>query len=132
MSKRVRRQEESFQMAPMIDMVFLLLVFFMTVSTLAKEARPELELAYSETATVPEAAEPRAILTLVEDEGGVRFYWYNRPVDADELASLLAENAGREVLIRAPGELPWESLKQALTPLRGSGVSDATLATFEK
>jgi hypothetical protein len=36
------RTDEPFQMAPMIDMVFLLLVFFMTVSTLDEDARPEI------------------------------------------------------------------------------------------
>ena len=51
------RQEEPFQMAPMIDMVFLLLVFFMTVSTMAKDARPELDLPLSKTAEVVEAAQ---------------------------------------------------------------------------
>ncbi len=119
-------------MAPMIDMVFLLLVFFMTVSTLAKEARPELDLAYSETATVPEAADPRAILTVVSEAGGSRVYWYNRPVGADELESLLEENGGREVLVRAPADLPWGAFQEVLGPLRQSGVSDATFATFEK
>jgi biopolymer transport protein ExbD len=132
MAKRVRREEEAFQMAPMIDMVFLLLVFFMTVSTLAKEARPELELAYSQSATVPEATDPRAILTIVPGEGDFKTYWFNRQVNAKELEALLEENEGRDLLVRAPADLPWRVFAKVLQPLRRSGISEATFATFEK
>ena len=132
MAKRVRREDEAFQMAPMIDMVFLLLVFFMTVSTLAKEARPELELATSETARVPEAADPRAILTIVPGGDDYQAYWFNRAVDQEELQALLEENDGRPLLVRAPGDLHWSTFAEVLAPLRQSGVSEATFATFEK
>lgn len=119
-------------MAPMIDMVFLLLVFFMTVSTLAKEARPELDLATSQTASVPEAADPRAILTIVPNDEDYQVYWFNRAVDPDELQALLDENGGRALLVRAPADLHWSAFAEVLGPLRLSGISEATLATFEK
>ncbi|HBR92976.1 MAG TPA: biopolymer transporter ExbD, partial [Opitutae bacterium] len=46
--------EEDFPMTPMIDMVFLLLVFFMTVSTLAQADRAKkLDLPESAQSDVP-------------------------------------------------------------------------------
>jgi biopolymer transport protein ExbD len=59
----------------MIDMVFLLLVFFMTVSTMAKDARPEIDLPVSTTAAVPEAAPPRDIVSVKRGENGFIYHW---------------------------------------------------------
>ncbi|GAG34684.1 unnamed protein product [marine sediment metagenome] len=42
--------EVHFQMAPMIDVVFLLLIFFICVTTFKKADKVELALAYAETA----------------------------------------------------------------------------------
>lgn len=116
----------------MIDMVFLLLVFFMTVSTLAREARPEARLAVSSTARVPEAADPRSILTLLPEAERYQVFWYNRPVGRKELETLLKENDGRELVVRAPADLPWRELRELLGPLRESGLREATFATFEE
>ena len=53
--RRRNQEPEDFQMAPMIDMVFLLLVFFMTVASVAKSQRQvELDLPESEESKVPE------------------------------------------------------------------------------
>lgn len=122
-------------MAPMIDMVFLLLVFFMTVSTLAKEARPELELPLSEIAKVAEAAPPREIVTVIQDAGEVRHYWHNRPIQLDELSKRLSavvrESPGHEITVRGAPDLPWELLNEVLEACREAGVTEIIIATFE-
>jgi biopolymer transport protein ExbD len=136
MRRRKRCEEEAFQMAPMIDMVFLLLVFFMTVSTLAKAARPETELPVSGTARVPSEAPPREVLTLVPEAGGYRIFWHNRPVDAVELPRLLkpcAAAAGDgELLLRGPPELPWKALQPVVEQVRHAGIGEVVFATWEQ
>jgi len=133
--KRQRRQEEPFQMAPMIDMVFLLLVFFMTVSTLAKEARPELELPLSEYAEVAEAAPPREIITVMKVKDGVQIYWHNRPVELEDLKKRLADSAkeesAQEVTLRGSPDLPWEYLSEVFDSCREAGLTEIIIATFE-
>jgi biopolymer transport protein ExbD len=135
MRKRKRRAEEAFQMAPMIDMVFLLLVFFMTVSTLAKEARPDTRLPQSDTARVPAEAPPRDILTVIPDGDRYRIFWHNREVEARQLPEILAHSGAAtengELLLRGPPELPWEAWAPVLGSLREAGIADAILATFE-
>jgi biopolymer transport protein ExbD len=127
------RTEEAFQMAPMIDMVFLLLVFFMTVSTLAKDARPELELAVSTTAAVPEEAPPRDVVTVVRADGEFQFFWHNREVSAGELAGLLEKSAreGGQLLLRGSPDLPWEAWEEVMDACRSAGIDDIVFATFE-
>ncbi len=122
-------------MAPMIDMVFLLLVFFMTVSTLAREARPELDLALSRTARVPEEAPPRDILTVLRDDTGSRIYWRNRQVELDQLETLLRESARNpdsQLLLRGGPELPWSEWQRILALVREAGIRDLVFATFEE
>lgn len=122
-------------MAPMIDMVFLLLVFFMTVSTLAKDARPELDLAVSTTAAVPEAAPPRDVLSVILKETGFTWYWHNRQVGIDELESLLEKNVQTggtpELLLRGSPNLPWKAWKELLPLCREHGANDLIFSTFE-
>ena len=128
--RKPRRAEEAFQMAPMIDMVFLLLVFFMTVSTLAREARPEMELAISATATVPEAALPRGLVSVLGTEPPYQFYWQNRRVTPDELRSHLRKEKGQLLLRGEPG-LPWAAWQELLVLCREEGATDLIFATFE-
>jgi biopolymer transport protein ExbD len=133
--KRSRIAEVPFQMAPMIDMVFLLLVFFMTVSTLAKDARPELELPLSATARVPEATPPREILSVGAGPTGHRFYWGSQEVNEEDLPPLLKrsrEQGCGELLLRGGPELPWEAWQGILRHCRAAGFGDIVFATFEE
>jgi biopolymer transport protein ExbD len=120
-------------MAPMIDMVFLLLVFFMTVSTLAKDARPEIDLPLSTTAIVPEETPPRDIVTVTGSDSGPLLYWHNRQVALDDLAALLetAAEAGASLLLRGPPDLPWSAWEPVVSRCREAGHRDMEFATFE-
>jgi len=131
----MRRGEEPFQMAPMIDMVFLLLVFFMTVSTLAREGRPEVELPVSLTAAVPAEAPPREVITVFPDGEGYRLFWHNREVDRAGLKALLRQldpkQQSFQLLLRGPPDLPWEAWQEILSACREAGLGDIVFATFE-
>ncbi|MEX0325633.1 MAG: ExbD/TolR family protein [Puniceicoccaceae bacterium] len=123
-------------MAPMIDMVFLLLVFFMTVSTLAKDARPDIPLPESATAEVPEEVPPRDIITVLPKGGdGYQFHWHNRVATEAELAGLLKEaakeTAGQQLLLRGPPDLPWSAWKMIIELCREAGSADLVFATHE-
>lgn len=120
-------------MAPMIDMVFLLLVFFMTVSTLAKDARPEIELAESVTAAVPEAVPPRDVVTVIKEGGDYHYFWQTKPVTLEEVGTLLEESAdgGGQVLLRGASDLPWEAWQGMLQACRTAGTGDIIFATYE-
>ncbi len=132
--RRRNRTEESFQMAPMIDMVFLLLVFFMTVSTLAKDARPELELAYSRTARVPEAAPPKHIITAKREGEAFGYFYGNQKMELEQLQQVMLSKPPTDavqVVLRGEPDLPWEVLEGLVSICREAGVADVVLATFE-
>ena len=132
-----RREETPFQMAPMIDMVFLLLVFFMTVSTLARDARPEVALPDSSTARVPAEVPPREVISLFQDVGDdrVRYFLGSRALSVGELRKRVAslpDPASRTVLLRGSRQLPYHRWEPVLEACRSAGIGELHFATFEE
>ncbi len=120
-------------MAPMIDMVFLLLVFFMTVSTLAQaQQRVELDLPESEAAQVPEDLADRTPVSLQRDG---TLFWGTRPVERDELverlSSLRASEPALRVQVRADRATSFEHIRAALQACAEAGVYDVLYSTYE-
>jgi len=119
----------------MIDMVFLLLVFFMTVSTLAKDSRPELELAHSRTASIPESAPPKDIITITQENGDYTYFWRNQKMDRRKLHEQIRSrplDAGEQLVLRGGPDLPWVVWKGLISICREADIADVVFATFEE
>lgn len=120
-------------MAPMIDMVFLLLVFFMTVASVAKSQRlVDLELPESEESKVPEDASDRGILS-VDAEGN--FYIGDQPHTLEQIkAAITARIAAApttRVQIRADQNTEYESVRKLLKTAAEAGAYEIIYATYE-
>ncbi len=62
-----KEDEAKFEMAPMIDMVFLLLIFFMIASRLSVLQNIELEIPTAEKAVVPKERPERFVVNIDKD-----------------------------------------------------------------
>ncbi len=62
--------DDEINMAPMIDMVFLLLIFFMVASHLTALERIPVSLPVADKAKVPEEARDRQLITVLPDADG--------------------------------------------------------------
>lgn len=115
-------------LTPIIDVVFLLLMFFMLASTFSRYAHVELGLSGRvETAAVA-PAETRNILLSVRGNG--TFAVNGAAVAVDGLADALreaAENQDARVLIRPAEDAAAEALVRAVEQARASGVGPAVL-----
>jgi biopolymer transport protein ExbD len=103
-----RRDAPDINLTPLIDVVFLLLIFFMVSTTFDEDARLRLELPEAD-GEVP-AAEERRFLEVVVDVSG-RFYVDGDEVlggEASDLVSALGE-AIAEAADRALDETPGEA-----------------------
>lgn len=121
----------------MIDMVFLLLVFFMTVSTLAKDARPEMELAESDQAKVPSEAPVREIITVFHQGGDdLSYYVGHRPLPllalTDWLEEQLQTGAVASLVLRGDPDLPWSAWQPVWQVCQQGGLADVVFAAFEE
>ena len=120
-------------MTPMIDMVFLLLVFFMTVSTLAQSGRKlELDLAESTQSDIPEDLSGRGIISL--DAAGA-IYLGDQPQDLSQMQGViqesLAQNPDLRIQVRAVAQTPYESIKKLLRACAEVGAYEVIYATYQ-
>tara|TARA_R100000027_G_scaffold43940_2_gene33059 strand:- start:9075 stop:9506 length:432 start_codon:yes stop_codon:yes gene_type:complete len=127
------KEPEDFQMAPMIDMVFLLLVFFMTVSNLAQaEKRIKLDLPESNEADVPSELSDRKTVS-IDAEGTV--YWGAQPIELDQLATqlepLVAQTPDLRVQVRADRITEFSDIKEVLKSCAEAGAYNIIYSTYQ-
>lgn len=127
------RHAEDFQMAPMIDMVFLLLVFFMCVSSLAQADKSvQVDLPESTESKVPENLASRGIITIQEDGS---LHLGARPVDLEELPgeirSALREIPDLRIQVRADRSTTYGKIQQVLRVCAEAGVLDVIYSTHQ-
>lgn len=120
-------------MAPMIDMVFLLLVFFMCVSTLAQaEKSIPLELPESEESEVPDDLADRGIIS-VDAEGqpfiGTRAVTIEKI--GDVIGAGLQENPRLRIQVRADQEASYGDIKKVLKACAEAGAYEVIYATYQ-
>ncbi|MGE9290117.1 MAG: ExbD/TolR family protein [Puniceicoccales bacterium] len=133
---RMRKKQdepEAFQMAPMIDMVFLLLVFFMTVSNLAQaEKRIKLDLPESAEADVPKELSDR---TAVSIKANGKIYWGAREISPEDLPGrlepLVVATPDLRVQVRADQDTPFLEIKKVLQACAQAGAYNVIYSTYQ-
>jgi len=137
MKLKVPTQEDAaIDMAPMIDMVFLLLIFFMVASTVSELSKKQVEIPVASNAKVPEQIADRRMLSIQAD--GQVFAGLD-PVSLEQLEALLTADMERDaetgsetrVFIRADRELPFSVVREVMKVCARTGASDLIFATFE-
>lgn len=131
--RRIERPEEDFPMAPMIDMVFLLLVFFMCVSTLAQmDKSTPIDLPESERSRVSDDLHGRGILSL--DEEGV-IHIGSKKVSHKELPAYLRESLARDselkIQLRADRQTSYANIKKVLQICAEAGAYEIIYSTYQ-
>ena len=120
-------------MAPMIDMVFLLLVFFMCVSTLAQvDKNAPVVLPESERSRVPDDLDNRGIISL--DKDGIVYIGGQSVSENDLRARLresLAENPDLKIQLRADGQTSYADIKKILQICARAGAYKIIYSTYQ-
>ncbi len=132
--KHQRWETEEIPMAPMIDMVFLLLIFFMCVSTLSRTGRlAKLELPVSENSRVPGDLSGRGIIS-IDREGRIHTSAGTvSPREMDRaLRRALKQNPNLRVQIRADRRTPFGEIKKVLQVCSEAGAAEIIYATYAK
>ncbi|MBR0057362.1 MAG: biopolymer transporter ExbD [Kiritimatiellae bacterium] len=119
------REETKLQMSAMIDMVFLLIIFFMTASHMNAVRNEELDMPVASHANVPKERMERWTVNVAAD-GAVSSG--QTPVALDELrvmvAGRVAEDPGTKVYLRADRQTPHRAVRQVMNAMAESGVGD--------
>jgi biopolymer transport protein ExbD len=124
---KVDVDESGVDITPMIDVVFIMLIFFIVTATFIKEAGIDVDKPEAATAVVQEKA---SILVAIDAEDRV---WINRrQVDVRAVRSIIerlhAENPKGTVVIQADSNSRNEMLVKVMDASRRAGVYDIALA----
>ena len=127
------RRTASISMAPMIDMVFLLLVFFMTASAMSQAGNKlEVQLPSSLESEVPKDLSDRLIVSVAAD-GSV--YVGRSEIDDAELRETLAEFRERfpqaKLSIRADRGARFRDIKRVMALATEAGLENYLYATLQ-
>ena len=125
-----QRTKQELNVAPLIDVVFLLLIFFMLASTFIKPEAIDLMLEGSSTGG--NAAEEMLNIEVVVD-GTIRLNGLrlSMPQLETELASRIKGDQTRPVTIKAAAEVPVQTLVSIMDRVRAAGTNNLRLATPE-
>ncbi|QDT70398.1 Biopolymer transport protein ExbD [Planctomycetes bacterium MalM25] len=122
-------------MTPMIDVVFLLIIFFLVSSHLARrETRLDLALPTAATGQADNDPSPRLTIN-VESDGALSLG--STPVDPAELTARLVAERDRQgdalrVRLRSDEAAPYSAVEPALVACSEAGVDDLALAVFRR
>ena len=119
--------ESTVDITPMLDVVFIMLIFFIVTATFIKEAGIDVDKPEAATAVVQEKA---SILIAIDAEDRV---WINRrQVDLRSVRSIIerlhAENPKGTVVIQADRASRNDTLVRVMDSSRRAGVYDIALA----
>ena len=129
--QRFREEEEAaVDMTPMLDIVFIMLIFFIVTASFVKEAGIDVNRPEAATAVKKQRAN---ILVAISDKGEI---WINkrqidiRAVQAN-IERLKAENPQGSVVIQADKKATTDILIKVMDASRAAGAFDVSIAAQE-
>lgn len=127
-SRSNHEQESGIDMTPMLDIVFIMLIFFIVTTSFVKESGIEINRPSAQTG---ETKEHGNIIISIRANGEI---WIDkRAVDARavraNVARLHAENPLGSVVIAADRETRTHVLVTVMDQVRLAGISNASIAT---
>jgi len=124
----------SLSLTPLIDIVFLLLIFFLVATRFAEEER-ELDVQLPDASEAkPLTSKPRELFINIDERG--RYYVTGKMVTLSELHPILQKawvnNPGRaSVVIRADKRVAWQYVVGAMNACNKAKIRDYRVTTRE-
>ena len=136
--KRRRKQpqdEVGFNITPMIDLTFLLLIFFMVTSKLTKEqVKMDIRLPLAATAKRPDDIANRDIINL--DGSGALWVANTRMEDDEAMKAYLKQrflaNPPLKIYLRADQLTPAKRIREFMAMASEAGAIDVIFGTYQK
>ncbi|MDX1588290.1 MAG: biopolymer transporter ExbD [Oleiphilaceae bacterium] len=123
-------EEDAIDVTPMLDVVFIMLIFFIVTASFVKESGLEVNRPDAQTAEPQDRAN---VLVAISPEGDI---WINRrKVDPNSVRAnierLHAENPQGSVVIQADKEAATRHLVSVMDAARAAGVTNVSIAAQE-
>ena len=133
--KIAKRQEDEigFQLAPMIDMTFRLLIFFMVTTKISKDqVKVDIKLPTAQNATIPDDLSNRDIISI---DGAGQYYIGQEPATKKELTAHLKERfkvtPPLRIYVRADKNTPGKQIKELMRIAAEAGAINVIFGTYQ-
>jgi biopolymer transport protein ExbD len=129
MGRKVRVEEDAaIDMTPMLDIVFIMLIFFIVTTVFVKEAGIEVNKPSGSLAVMPKNAN---IFIAITEDGKV---WIDkRPVETDLIRSnlerLMAEQPSDVIIIQADKKSEHGLVVEVMDQIKAAGIDRISIAT---
>lgn len=124
-------EEAQIDISPLIDMVFILLIFFMVTTTFVKDMKLDLE---RPSASSGVSASTKAIRVFIDTEGDV--YVDNQQVRIYSLQSKLRDmlrvSTDKSILVVTDENVPAKTVLRVVDQSKLSGATDVGVATEQE
>jgi biopolymer transport protein ExbD len=130
-SSRDKQRVDSVDVSPLIDMVFILLIFFMVTTTFVKDMKLDLDRPSASSAS---SAPSKVIRVYIDNNSDV--YIDNQPVNIwaiqGKLKDLFRTASEKSVLIISDTTIPVDVLIDVVDECRMSGAKDVAVSTTKE
>jgi biopolymer transport protein ExbD len=131
---RLRRKDQTvdhIDVSPLIDMVFILLIFFMVTTTFVKDMKLDMD---RPSATASTLVNEKVIRVYIDSNREV--YIDNQPIKVwaiqSKLRELLRSSTSKAVLVVSDSAIPVESLIDVIDECKMSGAEDVAVSTTKE
>ena len=124
-AEKQSQRRVTLDMSPMMDIVFLLLIFFLVTSTFLPDSGMDLELPESTTATQSELA---PTMISVAEDGALRLD--GEAISVEELqqrVAALPQSDRQRITVRADARVDYGVIVRIMDALRNAGVNGLSL-----
>jgi len=126
-----KQQVDNVDVSPLIDMVFILLIFFMVTTTFVKDMKLDIDRPSAASAS---KSDSKVVRVYIDNTGQV--YIDNQPVQLwaiqSKLRDLLRTSTEKSVLVISDDTIPVETLIDVVDECRMSGAKDVAVSTTKE
>ncbi|MBP51633.1 MAG: hypothetical protein CMI27_00645 [Opitutae bacterium] len=123
---------DSPDLTPMIDVVFLLIVFFMVVAQQMSEQYVELSaMAVASNSAVKENPPSRTIISIDDTLEGEKYYWGESEIDISQISWVVKKNPKWKVFLRVHPEVQHSVVQDVMKEIGNAGQADIIFATWQ-
>jgi len=129
--RQKQQNVDTVDVSPLIDMVFILLIFFMVTTTFVKDMQLELNRPSAASASL---ASTKVLRVYIDNSNEI--YIDNQAVKLwavqSKLRDLLRTSTEKSVLVITDGEIPVNTLIDVIDEIKMSGAKDVAVSTTKE
>ena len=120
-------------LTPMIDVVFLLIVFFLVVAQRMSEQYIEIEkLAVAKMAEVKESPPPRTIISIAQTPDGPKYYWGEVEIYLADISTYVYRNKEQKVFLRVDQRVTHGVVQEVMREVGEGEQVDIIFGVFQE